>query len=521
MTLRFCSILIAAGLLLLLNACSTTAPAPVEKPPVDTELPEAVQPATEQEFDLQRELQRNPSERSLEEVIELSRWASAGHPGVALAVLRSLESIPSGRLTAMIDSELYDPEFTEWLELSLQTRNLLVSSLPVSAAAKYWADYHYGHVITRDGFARLMADYRKLFPAPRQVAVLLPMDGGLAAAAKAIRDGIMNAYLDAPGGAVLRFYDSGDTSESAIASYLQARDDGATQIVGPLRIESASALASLDDPGVPILLLNEPAEYKSGLPIQEQVVNSLSLSQSEEAWAIARSASMLGHKRAIVLAQDSAWGQRTEEVFSAELIQEHGQVPASAKFNPANEDYNDMLTRLLKIDESEQRKIALQSRLGIRLNFEPSRRYDFDFIFMAASPQEGRELKPLLRFHDAGDVPVFAMGRIYNGKVQPAIDQDLDGIVFPSTAWQLRTAEADMPALDSIRDGTFANLYALGRDAWNVLPWLPLLQKDPDLWYPGDIGGLRMQANGHLERQPAWAQFTDGRAVPYEWPETY
>lgn len=301
---------------------------------------------------------------------------------------------------------------------------------------------------------------------------------------------------------------------------LQARDDGATQIVGPLRIESASALASLDDPAVPILLLNEPAEYKTGLPMQEQIVNSLSLSQSEEAWAIARSASLLGYKRAIVLAQDSAWGQRTEEVFSAELMQENGQVPAFAKFNPANEDYNDMLTRLLKIDESEQRKIALQSRLGIRLNFEPTRRYDFDFIFMAASPQEGRELKPLLRFHDAGDVPVFAMGRIYNGKVQPAIDQDLDGIVFPSTAWQLQTAEADMPALESIRDGSFGNLYALGRDAWNVLPWLPLLQKDPDLWYPGDVGGLRMQANGHLERQPAWAQFTDGRAVPYAWPGT-
>lgn len=521
MTLRLYPIILAAGFLLLLSACSTTAPAPVEKPPAATERSTKTGYARGEGFDLQRELQRNPSERSLEETIELSRWASFEQPEVALAVLRSLESIPSGRLTAMIDSELYDPEFTEWLELSLQTRNLLVGREPVSAAAKYWADYHFGHVITRDGFDRLMSDYRKLFPAPRQVAVLLPTDGGLAAAAKAIRDGIMSAYLDTPGGAVLRFYNSGDTSEAAIAAYLQARDDGATQIVGPLRIESAGALASLEDPGVPILLLNEPAEYKPVLPMQEQIVNSLSLSQSEEAWAIARSASMLGHKRAIVLAQDSAWGLRSEEVFTTELVQDNGQVPASVRFNPANEDYNDMLTRLLKIDESEQRKIALQSRLGIRLNFEPTRRYDFDCIFMAASPQEGRELKPLLRFHDAGDVPVFAMGRIYNGKVEPAVDQDLDGIIFPSTSWQLQTAEADIPALDSLRDGSFGNLYALGRDAWNVLPWLPLLQKDPDLWYPGDVGGLRMQANGHLERQPAWAQFSGGRAVPYVWPEIH
>jgi len=505
--------------MLLLNACSTAPPAPVEKPPATVERPKVVEHTRDQAFDLQREIGRSPSERSLEEVIELSRWASAEQPEVALEVLRSLESIPSGRLTAMIDSDLYDPEFTEWLELSLQARNQLVGAEPVSVAAKTWADYHYGHVVTQDGFARLMADYRKLFPTPRQVAVLLPVNGGLAAAAKSIRDGIMSAYLDAPGDAMLRFYDSGDTSESAIAAYLQARDDGATQIVGPLRIESASALASLDDPGVPILLLNEPAEYKTGLTAQEQIVNSLSLSQSEEALAIARNATALGQKRAIVLYQDSAWGQRTEEVFAAELEKDDGRIPASARFNAANEDYNDMLTRLLKIDDSEQRKAALQARLGVRLNFEPSRRYDFDFIFLAATPQEGRELKPLLRFHDAGDIPVFAMGRVYNGKPQPAIDQDLDGIVFPSTAWQLQTADADMPELESIRDGSFANLYALGRDSWNVLPWLPLLQKDPDLWYQGDIGGLRMQANGHLQRQPAWAQFTDGRAVPYRWPE--
>jgi len=520
MTLRFCSILLSAALMLLLNACSTTAPAPVERPPETRERPQAIEPGREQVFDLQREMGREPSERSLEAVIELSRRASGDQPEIALAVLRSLEHIPSDRLTVMIDSELYDPEFTEWLELSLQTRNLLVSRGPVSAAAKHWVDYHYGHIITEDGFIRLMSSYRKLFPAPQQVAVLLPTDGGLAAAARAIRDGIMSAYLDAPGNSVLRFYASGDTSESAIGAYLHARDDGATQIVGPLRIESASALASLDDPGVPILLLNEPAEYKSAAPMQDQFVNSLSLSQSEEAWAIASTAVAQGQKKAILLVQDSAWGTRTEEAFAAKFAQENGEIPATARFNSGIEDYNTMLTRLLKIDESEQRKAALQARLGIRLNFEPSRRGDFDFIFMAASPQEGRELKPLLRFHDAGDIPVYAMGRIYDGKMEPAVDQDLNGIVFPATAWQLHTEEDGIPTLESIRGGAFGSLYALGRDAWNVLPWLPLLQRDPDLWYPGDIGGLRMQANGHLERRPAWAQFSDGRAVPYRWPAT-
>ncbi len=102
--------------------------------------------------------------------------------------------------------------------------------------------------------------------------------------------------------------------------------------------------------------------------------------------------------------------------------------------------------------------------------------------------------------------------------MQPASDQDLNGIVFPITNWQLHAADTGIPALESIRGGSYGNLYALGQDAWQVLPWLPLMQKDSDLWFPGDIGALRMQANGHLQRQPAWAQFSAGQPVPYEWP---
>ncbi len=516
MTLRFYPILLSAALLLLLNACTTTAPVPGETTTTSRDRPYETDTRKRQD-----ETGRGPSERSLEDVMEMTRNMSGFQPEAALAILRSLESLSSGRLRAMIDSQLYDPEFTEWLELSLLTRNLLISREPVSAAARKWVDYHYGHVITEAGFTELMSRYRQLFPTPGQVAVLLPATGDLSTAARAIRDGIVSAYLDRPGNSVLRFYSSGENSQSALAAYLQARDDGATQIVGPLRVESAGALASLDDPSVPVLLLNEPAEYKPAYPGREMIVNSLSLSQSEEVQAIAERALSQGQKRAIVLVQDSAWGARIESVFTEKFARNEGQVAVSARFNLDLEDYNDMLTRLLKIDESEQRKTALQSRLGISLNFEPSRRDDFDFIFMAANPQQGRELKPLLRFHNAGDIPVYAMGRIYSGKVEPASDQDLNGIVFPITAWQLRAATLNTPALESIRDGTFGNLYALGQDAWRVLPWLPLLQKDPDLWYPGDVGELRLQANGHLQRQPAWAQFSDGQALPYRWPGAY
>lgn len=518
MTLRIHIFLLSAAMLTLLNGCGTTAPARVEKPALTTQQPTEPEFSKSDVFDLQYLMQQDPADRSLAETIELSRQMTTFQPDIALEVLRSLEFIPSGQLTTMIEGQTYDPEFTEWLELALLSRSALIGQTSSTMAARKWANYHYGHAITQADFAGLMTRYGNLYPAPARVAILLPTEGGLSSAARAIRDGILSAYLEQPGNTVLRFYSSGNSSESTIAAYLQAREDGATQIIGPLRNASASALASLNDPSVPILLLNEPAESPAD-PTRESIINSLSLSQAEEAMAIADHALSQDQKRVIVIVPDNRWGKRMEDAFVSRFEAGEGQVSAATRFNSTSEDYSGLLTQLLKIDESKQRKTDLQAWLGTSLNFEPSQRDDFDFIFLAANPREGRELKPLLRFHDAGDIPVFAMGRIFSGKNEWASNQDLNGIVFPITNWQLQAAGSELPGLASIRSGSYGNLFALGQDAWHVLPWLPLMQKDPDLWFPGGVGTLRMQADGHLARQPAWAQFTAGQPVPYEWSD--
>ncbi len=277
----------------------------------------------------------------------------------------------------------------------------------------------------------------------------------------------------------------------------------------------------MEDLVVPVLLLNEPSGDTPDYQPQSSIVSSLSLSQSEEAVAIAAKALEQGQKRALVLVPDNAWGERIETAFSTEFEQGDGQISAISRFNRAANDQSDMLTQLLEIDQSKQRKKDLQSLLGVPLTFEPSRRNDFDFVFLAATPAEGRELKPLLRFHNAADVPVYAMGRVYSGALDRTADQDLNDIVFPSTPWQLQSARKTIDAPSSVRGGSFGNLYALGQDAWRLLPWIPLMQKDPDLWYPGSVGSLRLESDGRLYREPAWARFSSGRPRPYQWPETY
>jgi hypothetical protein len=112
---------------------------------------------------------------------------------------------------------------------------------------------------------------------------------------------------------------------------------------------------------------------------------------------------------------------------------------------------------------------------------------------------------------------VYATGRIFTGKADPAGDQDLNGIRFPITPQQLGL-DSTRPAADlaSVRAGAFTSLYALGLDAWNILPWLDMMRRDPDFRFPGASGTYRSGSSGELYREPAFALFIRGLPVPLD-----
>jgi uncharacterized protein len=48
------------------------------------------------------------------------------------------------------------------------------------------------------------------------------------------------------------------------------------------------------------------------------------------------------------------------------------------------------------------------------LEYEPRRRQDADFLFLAARPNEALLMRPQLRFHYAGDLPIYATSSLYD-----------------------------------------------------------------------------------------------------------
>lgn len=453
------------------------------------------------------------SSRSVQQASELAGEIRGYDSEAALTLMNSLERVPSGQL-AYLASLHGDPRRAAWFDLALVIRRNLVDPRELESAIHAWEGRHPGFDVSADDALDLWLRYRQAFRPPERVAVLLPDSGGLGAAGAAVRDGIMSAYLEHPGGSEIRFYHTGDAPETVLAAYFEAADDGAEWIIGPLGRGSVEALLNLAGLATPVLALNDLPDIDLLQEGLAQQVYGISLSQEREAAAIARRMAELGYAHAVVLAPENTWGERIAQAFQADFLQENREILTAARYLPEENDHSQVLERVLQIDESKARKQQLENRLGIELEFEPVRRSDVDAIFLAASPEQGRLLAPQLRFFEAGDIPTFATSRVYTGRPDPARNQDLDGLNVPLTAWQVDHAAPDsVPDLQSLREGEFAPLFAIGMDAWNILPWLDLMRSDPDFRFPGQSGNYTLSKGGNLQREPRWSQFIDGMPV--------
>jgi outer membrane PBP1 activator LpoA protein len=472
-------------------------------------------PGSEQRYqgllDRTRSQLASPVSRNLASAAQLSGNLKTYDPSVSVDIMRALAGVTSGELAIRAENPRAERQLTGWLDLALTIRQNLVVADNVSRAIAGWKSRNPSHLLNESQALDTWLRYRQTFAPPRRVAALLPISGRLGAAGEAARDGLMSAYLARPGGAELLLFPTGDDTQTAIAAYFSAVDAGADWILGPLQREAVEAMLNLAGLTTPVLALNDLPEGFVPPPGLGGQLSGMSLSQEAEAASAARHAAAAGFERAVVLAPESSWGERLTAAFEAEFLQDNRQIVGAARYLESQNDHSTVLERVLKLDASEARKKLLENTLQMPLEFEPARREDVDVIFLAASPMQAKLIRPQLRFLDAGDIPVYATGRVFSGQPDPAGNQDLDGLRFPALPWQLNHAsEESIPDLASLRGGALSALFAIGQDAWNVLPWLDLMQRDGDFAFPGASGSYRMGRDGGLVREPAWAEFRGG-----------
>lgn len=371
-----------------------------------------------------------------------------------------------------------------------------------------WKVAYPQHPAAEGLLAEIEAQEKAQLTYPPRVAVLLPLSGPYAGQARAVQAGLLDAYYrSAEPRPTIAVYDTSGTALGARAALTTALSAGADFVIGPLTAFGAEGAAAAR-PAVPILALNY-----LGAETAPPRFFQFGLSPAQEAKASAEHAVSQGLVRAAILVPDNSWGRSIAQAFEQRLSDLGGETLASASFPDGSEDFGAPLARIFGLDASELREQKLAGLLGQPLGFAPRRRQDVQFVFFAAPYQTARLIVPQIDYYQGYGLPVFSISDVFRPDTVVA---DLNGVWFPVMPW----FTADSGPVASVRraihslfpDGwkQLAPLYALGYDAWRLVPILANSAHPLARPVRGMTGLLSLGPGNVIQRSPDWARYVGG-----------
>ena len=339
---------------------------------------------------------------------------------------------------------------------------------------------------------------------PTRIAVLLPLSGRLKNAGQSALNGVIEGLYTQFRDPTLRPDVITIDTEAAVtgkAAYVQALEAGADFVIGPLTKERVAELNGISQLPIPVLALNRGPQDATPAAIEEDFnMLSMSLAPDDEAEQIALLAWSEGLRAPLVIAPDSAWGARMRTAFSGVWTQLGGTIRETALTSPDERD-NTTIARSLNTLSSEARITDIEQAFEAPVDTQARRRKDIDsVILLAPTPQMAREVRPLLRFHYAGKLPVFAPSNVFQAD-RSITNRDLNGIKFV-----LPPSALDATLADKLP------LHALGLDAAAFVDHFEQAQGTPGTVVFGNTGDLRVDSGGNVRRRLKPVVFTRGKA---------
>lgn len=437
-----------------------------------------------------------------------------------LQIWQSLMALSDDMLLQLRVDPAPDP-FSGWLELAYLTKQAQGSETTVDLTQSLttWQQRYPEQRVSDKILTAITAMQSGIVFEPKQIALLLPMSGNFSRAATVIRDGFLAAHFDnrdAEESPVVRIYDTTAQGSTIPELYQQAVDEGAEFVVGPLKKSSVDQLIESDLISVPTMTLNYSNDPEhSGLNLFQ-----FGLSPENEAHQVAERAWLDGHNQALAIVPEGKWGARILNAFTESWESLGGSVVEHQSYTSKNNDFSEPIRNMLNIDESEKRKKQLQQIVGSPLKFEPRRRQDADFVFMVGLPRQARLIKPQLKFHYASDLPVYATSHIYSGVPDKEANRDLDEITFCDIPWVLSGSRGEESLDQRIKqlwpddNSQYTRFFALGIDAYNLIPHIKHMATFRYERLNGETGTLSLDETNRVFRQLPWARFRRGTVRP-------
>jgi len=468
------------------------------------------------------------------EALRADAWIQKQEPARAIELMSQRESWLSGRRSieqnrwhlwqALLvtdprvlraDAELtLDDRTKGWLTLGSLGASTGQQGIGWVNGAIRWRDSHAGHPAMTI-IDRLQLPDELILDYPKQVALLLPLSGRNARAGQAVQNGFMGAYFSAITGLdedqTIRVYDV-SVEGGASAAYATAVADGAQFVIGPLLKNSVVALANDILVPVPVLTLNYLPEEILSPPGLYQ----FALAPEDEASSAAVRAISDGHTRGVALVPNNDWGRRVLSSFATRFEALGGTLLDHRSYTPSNQDFSNTIENLMLLSGSFNRYRRLRANIGGPLQFDPRRRQDTEFIFLAADAPAGRLLKSQLKFHYSGDIPAYSISSIF--ALDGRSNSDLNGIMFADTPWVISPhiwIEHLPPLYKEYwpSERRLGRLHALGYDAFQLIAALSAARTGSMQEIDGATGKLYLDESNRIRRRLAWAQFQNGEPV--------
>lgn len=404
-----------------------------------------------------------------------------------------------------------------WLEYTMLARSEKSLTPEIYAQrSALWQSRYNGHpaaAVAQGGFADdTVQTATRTSINPSQIALLLPLTGQFSEIGAAIKSGFIAARFTDGAATSVKLYDTKSNAGHAVEQYQLATSEGASLVIGPLNKSAVINLAANNLIAVPTLSLNYVGDNLPG----HANLYQFGLLPEDEARDAAHYAKNEKHNKALIFASDSVIGQRMADAFSATFSANGGQVIGTESIPEDAYDYSRQLTKLLAINSSHSRKRNLEKLLDTNLEFEPAIRADIDVIFMAVNSEHARLLKPQLKFHHAGDVPVLSTSMVFSGKTDEKADSDLTGVRFNEIPWLLTDATSnsslysEMTKSQPTASAGISRLMALGIDAYNLHKEIENMRLDELYSVNGKTGALSLALGNRIQRRLQWAEFQKG-----------
>ena len=359
-----------------------------------------------------------------------------------------------------------------------------------------------------------LAELNKASVSIQRIAVFLPLSGPLARVGEAVRSGFELARNATPAPPQVIFYDTALQPTAKLhAEAVQAK---AQWIIGPLLKPEVEQLYQLESQ-IPVLTLNYLDQMQAS-SVHSHIFQ-LGLSITDEARFIAEQAGNAGCLNALMIQINSDRGDRGAAALKAVWEQSGGVIVEQEKIT-ADSDLAAILSRMLRV--TNQQVATAKTYFNRTLTAEEAeelaflgRREDTECLFLLAPASQARQIRPLLAFYLANDLPVYATSDIHDLTSTQRQSRDLDGIYFAEIPWLLDTHNPLRAQL--LRNAQYSEMQryerfiALGIDAFSVYPELVRMDRTPQLQITAATGTLTLDAKQQIRRQPSLARFIKGK----------